>query len=70
MRILFDEKGKTVARNLPNNYEVDLIVVDNIKGDIMWAKQNIKIGSSTKLTLQIRKITTDELKGELRTLDR
>jgi len=70
MQILFDEKGKTIAKNLPNNYEVDLIVIDNIKGDIMWTKQNIKIGSATKLSLQTQKTTENELRSELKKLDR
>jgi hypothetical protein len=36
----------------------------------MWTKQNLKIGTENKLTLETRKITADELKGELKKLDK
>lgn len=70
MEVLFDSKGKATASNLPKNYQADLVILDKIKGDFMWTKQNIKIGVESKLTSETRKLTVDELKGELKKLDK
>ncbi len=70
MEILFDEKGKAIPKNLPKGVIADLIVIDKIKDNFMWTKRNLKIGTENKLTLETRKITTDELTGELRELDK
>jgi hypothetical protein len=69
MEILFDEKGKATPKSLPKGFTSDLIVIDKIKDNFMWTKQNLKIGTENKLTLETRKITADELKGELKKLD-
>lgn len=70
MEILFDEKGKATSQSLPNGFTVDLIVIDKIRDSFMWTKQNFKIGTGNKLTLETRKITADKLKGELKKLDK
>jgi hypothetical protein len=70
MEILFDEKGKATPKSLPKGFTSDLIVIDKIKDNFMWTKQNLKIGTENKLTLETRKITADELKGELKKLDK
>jgi hypothetical protein len=70
MEILFDEKGKATPKSLPTGFTADLIVIDKIKDNLVWTKQNLKIGTENKLTLETRKISADELKGELRKLDK
>jgi uncharacterized protein involved in tolerance to divalent cations len=69
MEVLFDEKGKATPKSLPKGFTADLIVIDKIKDNFMWTKQNLKIGTENKLILETRKITADELKGELKKLD-
>lgn len=70
MEILFDEKGRATPKSLPKGFTADLIVIDKIKDNFVWTKQNLKIGTENKLTLETRKITADELKGELKKLDK
>ena len=70
MQVLFNSKGKAAVKNLPKNYQADLVVLDKIKGNVMWTKQSLKIGAESKLTLETRKISTDELKIELERLDK
>lgn len=70
MEVLFNTKGKATAINLPKDYQADLVILDKIKDNFMWTKQNLKIGTENKLTLETRKITADELKSELKKLDR
>lgn len=70
MEVLFNTKGKATAINLPKDYQADLVILDKIKDNFMWTKQNLKMGTENKLTLETRKITADELKSELKKLDR
>lgn len=70
MEILFDEKGRATPKSLPKGFTADLIVIDKIKDNFMWANQNLKIGTENELTLETRKITADELKGELKKLNK
>lgn len=70
MRILFNEQGRASVKDLPNGYAADLIVIDKIKGNFMWTKQSIRIGKEKKLSLKTRQTSRDELKSELKKLDK
>lgn len=70
MEILFDVKGKATPNNLPKGFQADLIVIDKIKDKFMWTIQNIKIGTESKLSLETKQISQDELKSELKQLDK
>lgn len=67
--ILFDGEGQAFVNNLPNDYLVDIIILDKIKDNSMWTKQSLKIGTTNTLTLETTKINADELKTELKKLD-
>ncbi len=69
MLLTFNEKGIATAENLPNDYSADLIVIDKIDKSYMWTKQNLKIGTESKVTLETKKINKEELKTELKSLD-
>lgn len=70
MRIYFDENGEALLGNLPKDYNVDLIVIDKIKGNMMWVKKALKIRSDNKIVLETSKISKEELKAALKALDK
>jgi hypothetical protein len=70
MEILFNADGKAMANDIPKNYQIDLVVIDKIKGHFMWTKRSTKIGTENKLTIETAKITEDELETELSKLDK
>lgn len=69
MEILFNADGKALANNLPKDHQVDLVVIDKIKGNFMWTKRSTKLGTEKILMIETTKIKEDELKTELKRLD-
>jgi hypothetical protein len=70
MQVLFDAHGTAMVNKLPDNYPADLIVIDQIKENFMWTQQQIQIGSQSKLSLETKQISDEELKRELKLLDK
>lgn len=70
MGVYFDENGEALLGNLPMDYDVDLIVIDKIKGNMMWVKKALKIRSDNKIVLETSKISKEEVKAELKALDK
>ncbi len=70
VEVLFNAQGKAIVLNLPKNYQADLVILDKIKDNFMWTKQEIRIGTDSRLTLETKKIKEDELKVELKKIDK
>ena len=70
MEIQFDEKGIATPKSLPKGFTAHLIVIDKIKDKMMWAMQNIEIGTESKLSLETKQITHEALKTKLKQLDK
>lgn len=61
MPVYFDEKGKGVVRYLPKDYNIEVVVLDKIKGDIMWAKKTLQTQSNQSVVVETRKVNKEEL---------
>jgi hypothetical protein len=70
MPVYFDQNGEAMLSNLPKDYNVDLLVIDKIKGDMMWVKKALKIRSDNEIVLKTSKISKVELKVALKELDK
>ncbi len=70
MDFYFNNKGVATIDNLPSGYPVKLIVIDKIENDYMWADQNLILGSQTKINIETRKIKIEDLKNNLKKLDK
>lgn len=70
MQLIFDNTGRTVVTDLPANYKVDLIVIDNIKNRYRWAKESITLGSKESINLKTRRADFASIERELKRLDK
>ncbi|NBW36596.1 MAG: hypothetical protein EBR30_16555 [Cytophagia bacterium] len=70
MPVYFDKNGKAMLSNLPKDYNVDLLVIDKIKDDMMWVKKPLKIRSDNEMVLKTSKISKEKLKAAIKALDK
>lgn len=66
----FDAQGNGTVKNLPNGYAIDVVVIDKIDGDIMWTRRGVETGTDNNVQLVMNKIALDDLKSELKKLDK
>jgi hypothetical protein len=66
---IFFEDGKAKIEELPNGFTVNIVVIDKIKGDLVWTNQSLELGTENNLTLETRPIEKNKLKTELEKLD-
>ena len=70
MSLAFDEKGIALIKNLPNDYEVHLFIIDKVKGKLMFAKQTFRIEKAKSIQVEPKQIDAVDLKGEIERLDK
>jgi hypothetical protein len=70
MPVYFDKNGEAMLSNLPKDYNVDLLVIDKIKDNMMWEKKALKIRSDNEIVLKTSKISKEKLKAALKALDK
>ena len=70
MPIYFDSKGLATVRALPNTAIIDVIIVDKVKDKYMLSITNHTIGKENQLSIETKPISEEQLKIELRKLDK
>jgi hypothetical protein len=62
-------KGIAIQEDLPKYEYIQLIVIDKIDDHYFWAKKSVTLGSESKVTIETKKVTKEEIVTELKRLD-